>query len=387
MLNVVPFVVYLLKKKIFIILNSIIAIAIAIYYGLFVVVPQFSSEITFFPPKDESGTMSLISGALGLSGASSGGDIIPQQIEILFYSNKLRKKFIDKLDLYEKYNFVESPNPFVATKKILVNDLTLSAEELGNLGATTPISFRLTYFHTDKDSARLGVEYMYHLLDSSVKDLTTNLGKARMQSVEKQLKRAERKRDSLQYAFHVFQKENRAYDVPKQVEKSIELYAELKQTIFTKEMLLEQYKSQFSMSHPSILSLQSEINNLKKREGDFIESQRAEVFGGLNNTSSYLSQYGNFRADIEAHHKMVLFLSQQYESARLKATYDLSPLRLIDPAITPDYKTRPSRAKLMILIFAGYMLSLFSLLIIRFLYKEKISKRSWFNEIKTALTK
>lgn len=387
MFNIVPFVIYLLKKKLFIICNTLIAIAIAVYYGMFVVVPQYSSEITFFPPKDESGAMSLISGALGLSGSSSGSDIIPQQIEILFYSNKLRQKFINKLDLYEKYSLQESQNPFVESKKILVNDLTLTTEELGNLGATTPISFRLTYFHTDKDSALLGVEYMYHLLDSSVKDLTTSLGNERMLSVQKQLRRAEEERDSLQSAFQDFQKEFKAYDVPKQIEKSIELYAELKQTIFTKEMLLEQYKAQFSPSHHSVVSLNAEIVSLKKREKHFIESNKVEVFGGLNNTSSYLSQYGNFLSDIEIHHKMVLFLTQQYESARLKATYDLSPLRLVDPAVKPDYKSRPSRAKLMILIFVAYMFSIISILIMHFLYKEKISKQSWFNEIKTKIRK
>lgn len=387
MFNIVPFIIYLLKKKIFLICNLIIAITIAVYYGMFVVVPQYSAEITFFPPKDESGAMNLISGALGLSGGSSGGDIVPQQIEILFYSNKLRKKFIDKMNLYEKYDLGKSSNPFIEAKKVLVNDLTLTTEELGNLGATTPISFRLTYFHTDKDSAQMGVEYIYHLLDSSVKELTTGHGKERMLSIEKQLRNAEEKRDSLQRLFHDFQKENKAYDVPKQVEKSIELYAELKQNIFSKEMLLEQYKSQFSPRNPQIISLKNEIRNLKKKEKFFIDNNGDDVFGGLNNTSSYLSTYSNFLADIEIHHKMVLLLTQQHESARLKATYDLSPLRLIDPAIKPDYKSRPSRAKLMILIFVAYVFAMFSILAVRFLLKEKISKQSWFNEIKTEIRK
>lgn len=388
MFDAVKFFVYVLKKKIFLGINFILACAFALYYVLNVVQPQYVSEITFFPPRDQSGALNLLSGALGISGGMSGGnDVLPQQIEILFYSNKLRKKFIDEMGLYEKYGVLETKDPFVKAQKILSGDLTLSVEELGNLGATTPISFKLGYFHSDPDSAVLGVEYMYNLLDSAIQSVTNDIGIAKLETAKSKLDEAIAKRDSIQKEFNRFQIQYKAYDIPKQMEKSIELYAELQSRLMAKEALLKQALYNYSPNSEKVIAIRNEIKWLRLELKDFLENSDPKVIGGITNASKRLAEYTNFLTDLELQTKIVLLQTQQYESAKLKAEYSQTSLRVVDPAIRPDYKTRPSRAKVVLIIVFAYMFLIGSMLTLRFLYIENIKTKSWYGEITNALFK
>jgi capsule polysaccharide export protein KpsE/RkpR len=231
----------------------------------------------------------------------------------------------------------------------------------------------------------MGASYMYHLIDSSINELTNKMGSEKMSSIDNQLLKAKTKRDSLQNAFANFQIQNKAYDVRSQLEMSIEVYGRMREREINQELLYQKNKQLYSDKHPSVQNIAFELSSIRNRLESFLSNDSATVIGGLNRFSVLLNRYSNFRSEIEVQNKVVLLLSQQYESAKLKAEMQRAQLRLVDPSIKPDYKARPSRAKLSILLFSGYLIILLTLLTVRYLYVTILSKEAWFNDFKKAL--
>ncbi len=380
------FLKFLIRKRVLIVVNSVIATIIALVVVLFFTPIQYASSITFFPPYEEKGLMSFIPGMSGV-GITTSSDIMPQQINTIYSSRVLRLKFIDELNLISKYELDDIINKNALAMKLLNDDLYLDVEELGSLGMSSPIGYTMTFFHTNPDSAYHGVTYLYHLLDSTIRNISMTNGREKREFVEQNLRLAESKYDSLKIAFNSFKVDNKAYDMSTQVDLTIRSYAQLSSQMTTLELNRSRMLSEYSSNHPAITQVNREISLIRSKLRNIEESTDPQVIGGLEKSVDLLPKYLEYTRDIEFQSKMILLLYQQYEEALLKETNDLSSLKNIDPATVPVYKARPKRAVLLIVTFAKYMVVVFIVLIISFFVKYKLPEIKWLSELKNEFQK
>lgn len=384
--ELLQFVKFLIRKRVLIIVNVIIATIIAFVTVLFLTPVQFASSITFFPPYEEKGLMSLIPGMGGI-GISTSSDIVPQQISTIYNSTILRTKFIQEMDLIKKYELEEQTNDIGLALKKLDKDLTIEIEELGSLGMTTPIGYKITYYHTNPDSAYHGIKYLYAQIDSTIRSISMAHGKRKREFINEKLSVAEAKYDSIKIAFNTFKLENKAYDIPSQVDFTIRSYADLSGQLTMRELELSRLSIEYNNSHPKVIAVKRQISVIKNKLTAIESSNLPQVLGGLESSVDLLPKYLEFTRDIEFSNKMILLLNQQFEEALLKETNELSTLEIIDPAVVPIYKARPKRAMVLVIIFIKYMFVFSAIITFFYFIKYKFSTISWLNELKDEFKK
>lgn len=384
--ELLQFIKFLIRKRVLIIANVIIATVIAFVMVLFFTPVQFASSITFFPPYEEKGLMSFIPG-MNSVGITTSSDIVPQQISTIYNSAVIRTKFIEEMNLIEKYKLEDHSNAIGQALKMLDKDLAIEVEELGNLGMSTPIGYKITYYHTNPDSAHYGIQYLYNQIDSTIQSISMSHGRRKREFIREKLDVAEAKFDSLKTAFNTFKLENKAYDIPAQVDFTIKSYADLSGQLTLRELELSRLVIEYSNSHPKVIAVKRQIAVLKKKLSTIESSNLPQVLGGLESTIDLLPKYLEFTRDVEFTNKMILLLYQQYEEALLKETNELSTLEIIDPAVVPVYKARPKRVIVLAVIFIKYMFVFAAILSIYYFMKFKFSSISWLNELKDEFKK
>ncbi len=378
--EIFKFLKYLIRKRWLVIINIFIATLIAFYVAFRLTPVQFASSITFFPPYEEKGLMSFIPGMSGI-GVTTTSDIVPQQISTIFNSVILRTKLIDELNLKEKYEVNETTNPIGLALKKLNKNIFIDVEEIGSLAMTSPIGYTISFYHSDKDTAYLGIQYAYHLIDSTIQDISMSHGRRKREFIKSHLDDAQLKYDSIKVEFADFQLLNKAYNIPSQVEFTIKKYAELSGQLTFLELKRSKLSSEYSRSHSKVISVNREIALLKSKLEKMETEKTPKVLGGLNNTISLMPKYMEFTRDIEFYNKMILLMFQQYEEALLKESNDLSALEIIDPAVVPIYKARPKRVIVLAMTFLKYMVLFSAILTSHYFIKFYLPKISWLNEL------
>lgn len=385
MFDLSGFVILVIKKRKFLIINFIIISIVALLYSEFIAGKQFMSSITFLPPFEEKSILSFLSDKVNLS--MSTVDIIPQQITTIFESKTFRRKIVEKFDYYEKYKSKESPNKFELTLKRLKKDLVMETDEYGSFGMTNPVSYTIKLYHTSPDSSCEIVLYIFSVLDSIIRNISIDRGRRNREFILSQLNHNKNVLDSLQNKFTKFQKEKKIYNIPDQLRLAMKSYGEVKAQFLANDIKIKSLLHNYDESYLVILSLQKENQVLKSELRKIEKRSQPDIVVGLEQSADLIPVYTNHMRGLEVQNKLILLLSQQLEQAKLKEANDISSLRVIDPPFIPEYKARPKRAFLCIGIVGVY----FSLLLIGFFlnhfYKIFIKKTQLFHEISSVLVR
>lgn len=380
MFNISDFIIYLVKKKKFILINSIFAFIIAVVYSFFIAQKLYVAKVTFLPPHQEKSILSFLPNNL-ISGLSASSDIMPQNIQTIFDSHDFKRSLIKKFDLYKSYKMEEEVNKFILALKVLKKNLMLEIDELGSLGVTTPISFSLSFYHPDPDTAYQLTRYAFTLLDSTVREISVSRGKQTRLYLEDQISKNELKLDSLEEAFNAFKIENKVYDVPLQIQSTLNTYSELKALQLSNKVKLKSLKADYSKNHPMVTALTNQNRSIYSELKRLEINKTPDVIPGLELSVGLLPTYTHFMFETEVQNKLLLLLRQQLEEAKLKESRDLSILKVIDSPYVPAYKAKPKRASLAIMVFVTLLFMLGSVLLMQYLYNAYLKKQSLFIEI------
>lgn len=316
---------------------------VAFVYVFFIRKIEYKSSITFLPPPGgSSSSLANLMGELSLPSMSS-SEIIPEQIQTIFESSAIKRKIIEKFNLYNHYKLRKNRAKFILAQKRLSKDLILSSEEIGSIGLAKITSYSLDAFHTSSDTAFEMVNYAFSLMDSMVQTISADRAHKNRLFIEEQLNKNKVKLDSLQIVMQEFQSENKAYDIPEQIKMTIAAYAQLKATILANEVRMNSLKNDFSGSTPEIAELE---NQNKAYEQKLLQLETKESPDALPSFASSLKlapKYANLIRDLEVQNQVILLLTKEFEQAKIKEVKYVSSLAIIDPAYIPEYKARPKR--------------------------------------------
>jgi capsule polysaccharide export protein KpsE/RkpR len=348
-------------------INFVLIVAVAIYYSFFFVKKEYVSSLSFLAPQESSSISNLLQ--IGGMNNYNSNDIMPQQIEPIFSSKTLKRKIIDRFNLISRYKLTKSPNSFELAVKRLNKDMVLEINEMGSLGMSTPISFKISCYHTSADTSYQMVKYSFELLDSTIRHLSVSSARRNREFIESQLALNSRILDSIKEEYGKYKIENKLYDIQAQLQMSLSSYGQIKTKILTNEVEIKSLMQNMTEKAPQIRALKNE-NAILKRELQKIEqTENPDIFLGFEKSVKLNPEVNRFEKEIMVQERLLLMLSEQLEDAKIAEAKNLSVLRLIDFPYVPEYKIRPRRAILTGSIVAAYMTLLTLLLLIVYIFK------------------
>jgi len=376
------FCAYLYRRRWLLVLNFLVACVAGLVYSSVILKKEYSAAVTFLPPAGDNASMlsmmNLSMPSLSLGGASS------EQVEVVFHSNATKRRIIDEFDLVKYFKLEKSKNKFGLAAKRLKKYVMLSANDKGSFGITKTVSYTITCYHPSPDTAVLMADFTYALVDSAIREISIDKAQRNRLFTEKQITVQNKKMDSLQVIFQEFQNTNKAYDVPEQAKLSLKAYADLKAAALLNELRLASLRSEFSGSTHEISELKRSQRVYEAKLREYENSEDVNVIPSLDKSSKLYPEYTQMRRDIEVQNQLILFLTKELEQARLQEAKDVSPLINVDPSFVPEYKSRPKRLFVMLVIVFAESLFFVGILTYIFAFKTA-SKSGRFNSLLNAI--
>jgi capsule polysaccharide export protein KpsE/RkpR len=374
------FFVYLYKKRWLLIVNFLIACTAGVVYSFVFAKMEYSSSVTFLPPSGDNNMLSALSlmnlsmSSMALGGSSS------EQVEVVFQSFATKCRIIDEFDLIKYFELEKSKNKYVLAVKRMKKYVKLSTSEKGGFGMTKTLSYSIICYHPSPDTAKQMADFTFAMVDSAIREISIDKAQRNRIFVESQIEVQNRKMDSLQGVFQEFQNVHKAYDVPEQARLSLKAYADLKTAALMNELRLATLRNEFSGATHEITQLRRNQNVYNAKLKEYEAGEDPNVIPSLDRSSKIFPEYAKMLRDIEVQNQLILFLTKELEQARLQEAKDVSPLIIVDPPVVPEYKSRPKRLKVLVVIIFAENLFFFGVLTYLFAFRT-ISKNDKFNSL------
>jgi capsule polysaccharide export protein KpsE/RkpR len=371
----IPIFLIIFKKKKPLFFNLFAASIIAVIYSFFIVKVEYQSAITFFPPKPSETDISFkVSEITSLTPQSY--DIMNEQIFSLFESKALKRKIIEKFNLYEKFQLTNSKNKFFRAEKRLNKDLSLEVSEVGYFSISKMLAFTISAYSTSPDTAQQIAQFTFNCIDSAIQKISTERASRNRLYIEKQLMDNNKRLASLQEKMKDFQEKNKTIDVKDQVMLSIQTYSHIKGLMEKNELLLKNLKTTYSQDVPKIQEIENNIAVYKHKLNEIERDTQPDVFPGFAKFSTIFPEYTNLTRDVEIKQYLISFLIKEAEKAKIQEKKSVSSLIIIDPAMVPEYRDKPQRTFLIMKIMLAYMTVVFISLFIIEIYTVRKKKQA-----------
>jgi O-antigen ligase len=343
------------KHRKLLVLNFVLSLCISVLTAFCFVKPQHSSSITFLPPTSPAQNLSAIFSGVSLTDLTE-TSITPPGIITVFNSQNLHRKVIERFDLYRKYKIKDRPGKFLLARKRLLKDLEIEAVDAGTMGVLRYVSYTIKTFNTSADTSRLMAEYVFSLIDSTVINLNSSAGRCDREFFETRLYESRIKLDSLQACYKKFQMQNRIYSFSEQPRLAMENYAAIKAVIIANQIIAGQMGHDFKPNFGEIQAIAKTNAILENRLDSLEKTERPEIIPGLENSVELAHEISHFFREMEIQKQVCRILATELNHAVLKEKSGVSRLSVIDPPFPRQYKTRPNRLAVILMITAAHML-------------------------------
>ncbi len=334
----------------------------------------YSATAKILPPQKESGgaLSALVGQAGGLAGLAAsglgGGDLYLGILK----SRSVADGVINKLDLMKVYE----------VDTLEQARLTLQGRTIVQGGKDGIISITTE----DKDpklSALLANTIVEELGTTTVR---LNLSKAgteraflekRLDVVKKDLKIAEEN-------LKTFCSEHKIVQVDSQTKASVESVARMKAELANREIQLSIVRAKQTDESPDIKALQSGIRQLKNEIQRISGSSvSAEGIPSVGSVPSLGLEYTRRLRELKTQEAILEQLTKQYEVAKLGEAKDSSAFQVLDEAVVPIKKSKPSRARIVILAtISGGILSVLLAFLLEWIGNLEDAEKELLNRIK-----
>ncbi|MBL7086922.1 MAG: hypothetical protein ISS28_07510, partial [Candidatus Cloacimonetes bacterium] len=167
-----------------------------------------------------------------------------------------------------------------------------------------------------------------------------------------------------------FMRKNDIISLSDQLKAEIEKAADMKAQIMAKEVELDIKKSMLTANNQEIQNLGITLHLLKEKYGEFFSSANSDqLFLNLENVPDIQKQYAQLQRKVVYFSKLLEYLGPQYEQAKIEEVKDIPTIQVLDKAKRPEWKSKPKRAKIVIIFFIiSFIISVY----LSFLLKKRI---------------
>lgn len=375
MFDLKPYIMLIWKNRWFLSANFIVVGVASVIFAFYIVPQEFSSQVTFLPPSNNMGSLFNMSSnpLMSLFSSDESGDMV----ETIFDSKIMKRRIIDKFNLYENYKLTDNANKFENAVKQMRKQVMLGSVLKGKgIGMSKTVAYTIVCYHTSPDTALLMAQYVYACLDSAIINISIGKASSNREFIESQFIAAHEKLDSLQLEFKEFQLAHKAFDISEQMKITLNAYADIKSASMMNDLRLAALRRQYAGNTPEIIEAMNLKRDYDRKLTELEQKNAHEVMPSLNMASELMPAYLNLYRSLEVQNQIILLLTKELEQARLQEARDISPLVLIDPPYIAEYKARPKRIPMVFTITAAYISFLMFIIIAHKLVADFY--RLWF---------
>lgn len=322
--------------------------------GSLMVPNSYTASTKLLPPQQQTGASALLSqlgGAAGLAGSISGVKSTTDVYIGMLKSRTVADRLVGKFDLKTKYDTVSQE----LARRQLAQATTVASGKDG----------MITIEVEDKDQklvASIVTAYVSEL-QALTKTLAVTDASQRRLFFERQLESAKDNLAKVEMSLKGAMDSGGVISVDSESRAILETAARVKAQISAKEIQLGSMRAFVTPQNPDFQRASQELLSLRaelaKLEGGRSGSTEAGVptRAGLENIQ--------LMRDLKYYQMLYEMLARQYEVARLDEAKESSMIQVLDPAIEPEFKSKPKRALIVLgstflAFLAAVALALFS---------------------------
>ena len=354
--NIIKIIPLLWNKRTSIIKNLFIVSIITIFF-VFSIPKTYTSSALLMPPTSETGPGSIMG---ALSNLPFGGLMTQTNDESLsilaiLKSRTLFEKVIKRFNLMEFYHAPNIDKALIA----LSNNTAFNVKEEGTISISVDVA--TDWFHPDESEIKAKTLctdmaiYFAEQLDLLNKSLKTEQASFHREFIGKRyrknlvdLKKAE---DSLR----IFQEKHKMVALTEQTSATIEAAAVLKAQMLSNEVRLGVMLGVLNHNHPDIENIKKENSELSKKMNELeygtgvINYKKSNLFPVLADVPKLGIELIRLKREVEIQNTLFVFLTQQYEEAKIKEAKDTPTVQILDYPQIPHQKSAPKRVLILII--------------------------------------
>jgi tyrosine-protein kinase Etk/Wzc len=346
----------------------------ALIYSL--VTPKiYQAAGTLLPPMDRRDSMALaldvskLSQFAGISTPTSTTDIFMSMLK----SRTMADAIIDKFDLLKLYKKKDHES----ARKRLQSDtkITLSKEKM------ITVSVEATSPQLAADIANYYLEY----LDTLNRTVTVTSAHKNKLFIEQRLTETKANLVKLEDLVQNFQTKHKTISIETQAKTAIEAAAQLQAKLTATEIQLQVMQSYLSPDNPDVIKMELQVKEMERQINKLeygknsAAGDTASTFNPLNPAFVKMPGLGLDLArlirEVKTQEALYTLLVSQFEQAKIQESRDTPTVVVLDKAVPPERKIKPSiRTNLMLALVASGLLSIFLAFFLEYL--QTVKKRS-----------
>ena len=315
--------------------------AVASIVTAFLLPPVYTARSTMLPPgSQQQGGSAAALAALGSLGGLAGGlgAKTPDELYVaLLKSDSVVHALDDRYALQKRYKLTN----FEALRRVLPTYARVSSDKKSGL---------ITVEVDDKEPA-----FAAELANAHATEVTRLLGRLAVSEAqnrrvffEKQLDETNQKLIAAEQQLRQVQEKSGVIVLDKQAEALIGGAAQLRARIAEREVQLKVLRTGATEANPDVQRLNSELRALRSELARMESTQSGGAGSTVDIPVGKLPEaaidYVRARRELKLQETLLEAMVRQYEAAKLDEAKEGPLLQQVDKALPPDYKSKPSRA-------------------------------------------
>ena len=317
---------------------------VALVYSLLLPV-YYKAETRILPPQDKGSNLAaqLLGQAGGLIGIVGGAAGVKSQGELFVAMAKSRTvldRMVDRFDLMKLYKGKYRQD----ARKKLLGLLTVQQDRKSGI-------ISLTVEDRDPKRAADMANAFVEELKSMAGGLAISEAGERRMFFEEQIRHTKESLARAEEEVKRFQQRTGAFQIDAQAKSIIEGIANLRARIAAKEVEAKVLRSFATAQNPDLQRTEEEVRALRI-ELEKIESGNGRGFDhriSSDRIPAIGTEYLRTLRQLKFNETLYELLVKQYELAKLEEARDAVVIQVIDQAIPPEQKSRPQRARIVLL--------------------------------------
>ncbi|MEO8524814.1 MAG: Wzz/FepE/Etk N-terminal domain-containing protein [Caldimonas sp.] len=312
----------------------------------FVLPPVYTARTTLLAPgsQQQSGSAAALAalGALGGLAPSSLAGKTPDELYVaLLKSDSVEHALAERFDLKAHYDVAT----FEALKKTLPTYIRVSSDKKSGL-ITVEVDDKNAQFATDLANAHLGE------VTKVLGRLAVSEAQLRRVFFEKQLDDTKENLIKAEQGLRAVQEKSGVIVLDKQAEALITGAALVRAQISEREVQLKVLRTSATEQNPDVIRLTSELRALRSELSRMESAQGGSAGSAVDMPVGRIPEaaidYVRARRELKLQETLLESMLRQYEIAKLDEAKEGPALQQVDVARVPDYKSKPSRALIML---------------------------------------
>ncbi|MCD4498273.1 GumC family protein [Chromobacterium vaccinii] len=328
------------KYKRWITISTVLFGSAALAYGL-LAKPIFTASSSIMPPQQQSSGMGALLGQLGgLAGMAGGisGLKNPNDLYIgMLQSRTIADRLIKRLQLKERYQqkTLDGARQALKSRTVIIN----GKDGLININVDDP---------DPRFAAQLANAYIDELKQLNQVLAMTDAAKRRL-FFEQQLKQAKEQLTSAETALRQTQEKTGLIQPEGQLPAIVGSVTQLRASIAAKEVQLEAMRSYATQQNPLYIRTEQELSGLREQltKLETGKEGRGDLMVPTGKVAQSGLEYLRRLREVKYQETIFELLAKQYELAKIDEAKDSSLIQVLDSAVPPELKSKPSRSQIL----------------------------------------